>query len=112
MEKMAPRRYERIVFFTGAGMSAESGVPTCRGRSGVWSRYRWEEFACQEAFDGIPQPRRGQRRPVYRDQSRSQRDVFPLRRGDPGTGREGPAGTLCIGVPAALLSLRLPGEYT
>jgi NAD-dependent SIR2 family protein deacetylase len=25
-----------IVFFTGAGMSAESGVPTYRGRGGIW----------------------------------------------------------------------------
>ncbi len=36
-------------------MSAESGVPTYRGRGGVWSQYRWEEYACQEAFDGDPE---------------------------------------------------------
>lgn len=47
--------YERIVFFTGAGMSAESGVPTYRGRGGVWSQYRWEEYACQEAFHRDPE---------------------------------------------------------
>ena len=28
----------RIVFFTGAGMSAESGVPTYRGRGGIWGQ--------------------------------------------------------------------------
>jgi len=55
MKKIDPRQYENIVFFTGAGMSAESGVPTYRGRGGVWSQYRWEEFACQEAFDGDPE---------------------------------------------------------
>lgn len=44
-----------IVFFTGAGMSAESGVPTYRGRGGIWSQYRWEEYACQEAFDRNPE---------------------------------------------------------
>jgi len=55
MEKIDPRKYGHIVFFTGAGMSAESGVPTYRGRGGVWSHYRWEEFACQEAFDGDPE---------------------------------------------------------
>ena len=55
MEKIDPRKYRRIVFFTGAGMSAESGVPTYRGRGGVWSQYRWEEFACQEAFDADPE---------------------------------------------------------
>ena len=48
-------KYEHIVFFTGAGMSAESGVPTYRGRGGIWERYRWEEFACQEAFDADPE---------------------------------------------------------
>jgi NAD-dependent deacetylase len=47
--------YERIVFFTGAGMSAESGVPTYRGRGGIWNQYRWEEYACQEAFDDNPE---------------------------------------------------------
>jgi len=55
MGKIDPGQYERIVFFTGAGMSAESGVPTYRGRGGVWSQYRWEEFACQEAFDADPE---------------------------------------------------------
>ncbi|MDI9569988.1 MAG: NAD-dependent deacylase [Pseudomonadota bacterium] len=55
MEKIDPRKYGRIVFFTGAGMSAESGVPTYRGHGGVWSQYRWEEYACQEAFDADPE---------------------------------------------------------
>ncbi len=55
MKKINPEEFEHIVFFTGAGMSAESGVPTYRGRGGVWSQYRWEEFACQEAFDADPQ---------------------------------------------------------
>jgi NAD-dependent deacetylase len=50
-----PGRYERIVFFTGAGMSAESGVPTYRGRGGVWHQYDWEQYACQEAFDRDPE---------------------------------------------------------
>jgi NAD-dependent deacetylase len=48
-------KYKSIVFFTGAGMSAESGVPTYRGRGGIWSQYNWEEYACQEAFDRDPQ---------------------------------------------------------
>ena len=46
--------YERIVFFTGAGMSAESGVPTYRGKGGVWKEYDYEEYACQVAFDRDP----------------------------------------------------------
>jgi len=55
MKMIDPGQYKRIVFFTGAGMSAESGVPTYRGRGGIWSWYRWEEFACQEAFDDDPE---------------------------------------------------------
>jgi len=50
-----PDDYEQIVFFTGAGMSAESGVPTYRGSGGVWHQYNWEEYACQRAFDEDPQ---------------------------------------------------------
>ncbi len=45
----------RLTALTGAGMSAESGVPTYRGRGGIWSQYRWEEYACQEAFDADPE---------------------------------------------------------
>jgi NAD-dependent deacetylase len=47
--------YPSIVFFTGAGMSAESGVPTYRGSGGIWHRYRWQEFASQDAFDNHPE---------------------------------------------------------
>lgn len=49
------KKYNKIVFFTGAGMSAESGVPTYRGSGGIWHKYNWEEYACQEAFDRNPQ---------------------------------------------------------
>lgn len=50
-----PSDYQGIVFFTGAGMSAESGVPTYRGTGGIWHKYNWQEYACQEAFDRDPQ---------------------------------------------------------
>lgn len=40
----------RIVVFISAGMSAESGVPTYRGRGGIWSQYRYEDYACERAF--------------------------------------------------------------
>lgn len=49
------RDYQRIVFFTGAGMSAECGIPTYRGRGGIWAQYRYEEYACQRAFDRDPE---------------------------------------------------------
>ena len=47
--------YKHIVFFTGAGMSAESGVPTYRGKGGVWHKYNWEDYACQVAFIRDPE---------------------------------------------------------
>jgi NAD-dependent deacetylase len=46
--------YNQLVFFTGAGMSAESGVPTYRGLGGIWHEYKWEEYACQDAFNNHP----------------------------------------------------------
>ena len=48
------RDFQRIVFFTGAGMSAESGIPTYRGAGGLWKEYNYEDFACQRAFDRDP----------------------------------------------------------
>lgn len=36
-------------------MSAESGVSTYRGKGGFWSRYDYEEYACQEAFERDPE---------------------------------------------------------
>ena len=30
---------ERMVAFSGAGISAESGIPTYRGEGGVWNKY-------------------------------------------------------------------------
>ena len=47
--------YNSIVFFTGAGLSAESGIPTYRGQNGIWKKYNYEEFACQRAFDRDPE---------------------------------------------------------
>jgi NAD-dependent deacetylase len=46
--------FGRIVLFTGAGLSAESGIPTYRGRGGIWREYNYEDFACQRAFDREP----------------------------------------------------------
>ncbi|WP_136797155.1 SIR2 family NAD-dependent protein deacylase [Desulfosediminicola ganghwensis] len=41
---------EHIVVFTGAGMSAPSGLATFRDPDGIWSRYRVEEVATPEAW--------------------------------------------------------------
>src|SRR5262249_60222824 len=39
-----------IAVLTGAGISAESGVPTFRGDGGLWKDYKTEDLATPEAF--------------------------------------------------------------
>ncbi|MDO8549872.1 MAG: Sir2 family NAD-dependent protein deacetylase, partial [Ignavibacteria bacterium] len=39
-----------VVFFTGAGISAESGIPTFRGKDGIWNKIKPEELASFNAF--------------------------------------------------------------
>ncbi len=39
---------------TGAGISAESGIPTFRGKNGLWNKYRPEELATPHAFERDP----------------------------------------------------------
>lgn len=47
----ALRSAQRIILFTGAGVSAESGVPTFRdAQTGLWAQYRAEDLATPEAF--------------------------------------------------------------
>lgn len=43
-----------IAVLTGAGVSAESGVPTFRGDGGLWKNYRAESLATPEAFARDP----------------------------------------------------------
>ena len=40
----------RVAVLTGAGISAESGVPTFRGNGGLWKEYKAEDLATPEAF--------------------------------------------------------------
>jgi NAD-dependent deacetylase len=46
---------DRIFVVTGAGVSAESGIPTFRGVNGLWRNYRIEEVASPEAWHRDPQ---------------------------------------------------------
>lgn len=39
---------------TGAGISAESGVPTFRGKEGLWGKFKAEELATMDAFMANP----------------------------------------------------------
>jgi NAD-dependent deacetylase len=51
-EKLATA--EAITVLTGAGISADSGVPTFRGKDGLWRTYRAEDLATPEAFERDP----------------------------------------------------------
>jgi NAD-dependent deacetylase len=46
---------DRIFVLTGAGISAESGIPTFRGEGGLWRNYRIEEVASPYAWRRDPQ---------------------------------------------------------
>jgi len=48
------RDSRRVAVLTGAGISAESGVPTFRGEQGLWKQFRAEELATPEAFARDP----------------------------------------------------------
>ncbi len=43
-----------VAALTGAGISAESGIPTFRGAGGLWRQYRAEDLATPEAFARDP----------------------------------------------------------
>lgn len=44
-----------VVILTGAGISAESGLPTFRDKDGLWDGQRVEDVACPEAFRRNPE---------------------------------------------------------
>jgi len=44
------KRAGKVAVLTGAGVSAESGVPTFRGENGLWKKYRPDELANFDAF--------------------------------------------------------------
>lgn len=45
---------DRVFILTGAGVSAESGIPTFRGAGGLWRNYRIEEVASPYAWQRDP----------------------------------------------------------
>ena len=55
MERIHIKPTDRVFVLTGAGMSAESGIPTFRDSNGLWRNYRIEEVASPEAWRRDPQ---------------------------------------------------------
>ncbi len=53
MEKITAANH--VAVLTGAGISAESGVPTFRGENGLWKKFRPEELANFDAFMRNPE---------------------------------------------------------
>ena len=45
---------QSVCVLTGAGVSAESGIPTFRGPDGLWNKFRIEDLATPEAFARNP----------------------------------------------------------
>ncbi|MBL8018739.1 MAG: NAD-dependent deacylase [Leptospirales bacterium] len=48
------RKARRLAVITGAGVSAESGIPTFRGSGGLWRNFRAEDLATPSAFQRDP----------------------------------------------------------
>ena len=48
------KSFRKIVFVTGAGISQESGIPTFRGKDGLWRNYDAMKLATIEAFYDNP----------------------------------------------------------
>jgi NAD-dependent deacetylase len=54
MSKLAFSFSDRVFVLTGAGISAESGIPTFRDAGGLWRNYRFEDVASPHAWRRDP----------------------------------------------------------
>jgi NAD-dependent deacetylase len=52
---MIEPKKKKIIVFSGAGMSAESGIGTFRDSGGLWEQYRIEEVATPDAWRADPE---------------------------------------------------------
>lgn len=55
MRPLAINDRTRVLVLTGAGVSAESGIPTFRDADGLWRSHRFEEVASPDGFHRDPQ---------------------------------------------------------
>ncbi|HEX3891811.1 MAG TPA: Sir2 family NAD-dependent protein deacetylase [Terracidiphilus sp.] len=54
MERIVVTSQDRVFVLTGAGISAESGLPTFRAEDGLWAGYRVEDVCTPEAWQRDP----------------------------------------------------------
>jgi NAD-dependent deacetylase len=54
IEAIRREKPRKVVVLTGAGVSADSGIPTFRDEGGLWRNYRPEDLATPEAFARNP----------------------------------------------------------
>ena len=54
MTQLAISSSDRVFILTGAGVSAESGIPTVRDAGGLWRNYRFEDVASPQAWHRDP----------------------------------------------------------
>src|SRR2546430_4153466 len=71
-----------VAVLTGAGISADSGVPTFRGQDGLWRNFRAEDLATPDAFSRDPRLvwewydwRRGRRSEEHTSELQSQSNL-------------------------------------
>jgi len=98
----ALRDARSVVVLTGAGVSAESGVPTFRGKEGLWRNYSPQELATPEAFNKDPNLvwewydwRRGLIAPLEPNPSRSARRRSPSLLKTSTASTKGPEASAC-----------------
>jgi NAD-dependent protein deacetylases, SIR2 family len=89
------------IVFTGAGISAESGIPTFRGAGGLWERHRPEELATPEAFARDPEL-------VWRWYRWRQEVVY---RAEPNPGHRAIAELEALGVVKAVITQNVDGLH-
>jgi NAD-dependent SIR2 family protein deacetylase len=106
---------DRIFILAGAGVSAESGIPTFRGVGGLWRNYRIEEVASPEAWNRDPRlvefysmRRRvaAAAKPNPAHFALAKLESRGMSRGVIGSGRQEGAGTLATGSVSVIAILR------
>ena len=97
----AVRQAQGVMILTGAGVSADSGIPTFRAAGGLWDQYRPEELATPQAFRRDP-------RVVWRWYEWCRRDVLSCR---PNRGHEAIAQLLLSRKDVTLVTQNVDGLH-